>query len=324
MKRALKSPLALRVVVIVMLAGAWEAIARLLITTIGTSGEPIFPSIEYLASHAFLQLSDFWQGGLGVPAPSNGGRETYMGAILALITASRISLTRLVLGIVIGLTAGLLAGFLVSASGVARSMINAPMHILRMVPFLALAPLFEVWFGKSDLGALLFIAYGSAVVSFVGAGHAVGLIPPVMVARAKTQGASRWQIYRWVVIPGSIPALRATVLIVIGLGWTLDVAAEMLGVQSGLGVMMEYSLRFAYTGRVIIVAFVYLVYAGISFYAIQWLTGRMIRWHPSQAGAREKRTRKFAAPKGLSIDRAVAIGAAPTVATDPQGGAPEV
>jgi sulfonate transport system permease protein len=214
------------------------------------------------------------------------------------------SFERLLAGIGLGLVVGIGTGLGVSASKTARSVLSSPAHFLRMVPFLALAPLFEVWFGKSDVGAIFFIAYGSVVVSFVGVVNAVGLVPPVQLARARTEGATRWQIYRWVVLPSIVPAMRATILVVIGLGWTLDVAAEMLGSQSGLGVIMEYALRFAYTGRVILVSFVYLLYAALSFYLVQWLTGWAIRWHPSQAkGSRSKaRTGVRGAGSPLSKD----------------------
>jgi len=281
--RSAVSAAALRLEVVVILAGAWELVAHFAVTRIGTSGEPIFPSLEYLAKNSFLEMSNYWSGGWGVPSPSNGGAQTYLGAILALASASLASFERLFAGIGAGLVVGSVLGLVVSASRAARLMLSGPVHFLRMVPFLALAPLFEVWFGKSDIGAILFIGYGSLVVTFVGVINAVGLVPPVQLARARTEGATRLQTYRLVILPSIMPAMRATILVVIGLGWTLDVAAEMLGAQSGLGVIMEYALRLAYTGRVMLVSFVYLLYAAVSFYLVQWLTGWAIRWHPSQS-----------------------------------------
>ncbi|MDA8289864.1 MAG: ABC transporter permease subunit [Actinomycetota bacterium] len=284
---------------VVLLAVTWELVAHYAVTRIGTSGEPIFPSLEYLAKDSFLQMSNYWSGGWGAPSPGNGGTQTYLGAVLALASASFASFGRLFAGVGLGFVLGVVLGLAVSASKAARSVLSSPVHFLRMVPFLALAPLFEVWFGKSDIGAIVFIGYGSLVVTFVGIVNAVGLVPAVQLARARTEGATRRQIYRWVILPSIVPAMRATILVIIGLGWTLDVAAEMLGAQSGLGVIMEYALRFAYTGRVILVSFVYLVYAAASFYAVQWLTGWAIRWHPSQAKAR--RRRRFSVKPALAL-----------------------
>lgn len=277
------TPGRIRALVALALMGAWELIAHVFVTGIASTGQPIFPSIEYLVGRGFLELSNFWTGGLGAPSPSAGGSQTYWGAALAVLSGSVSSLELVFGGVLIGLVLGVVFGLLVSASGVARAIIAGPAHVLRMVPFLALAPLIEVWFGKSQFGALVFIAYGSAVVAFVGMVSAVALTPPILIARGRTVGATRWVIYRSIILPGCVPAMRATVLLVLGLGWTLDVAAEFLGAQNGLGVMIEYSLRFAYTSQVIVVAFVYLLYAALSFYLVQWLTGKAVAWQPRHA-----------------------------------------
>lgn len=271
--------LLLRLLVIAAAAGIWE-IASHIYTHKGTSGDPTLPTIEFLCTSSFRRLSDFWTGGWGAPSPSAGGKETYWGAILAVAQASAASLERVFVGVGIGLVLGVVIGLLTSTSRRAKAVMAPSMHFLRMVPFLALAPLFEVWFGKSDKGAISFIAYGVAVVVFTGTIGAVGNVPAVFTDRAATNGASRWTTYRRVILPGIVPAMRATLLVALGLAWTLDVAAEILGTQHGLGVMMDYSLRFAYTGRVIVVAFIYLVYAAITYYLVQFLTGVMIRWQP--------------------------------------------
>lgn len=274
-----KAPLLIRLGVIAAVAGAWEAASQVF-THVGTSGDPTLPSLEFLCTSSFRRLSDFWSGGLGAPSPSTGGQETYWGAVLAVAQASAASLERVFLGVGIGLVLGVVVGVLTSTSRQAKALMAPSMHVLRMVPFLALAPLFEVWFGKSNAGAIAFIAYGVGVVVFTGTIGAVGNVPAVFTDRAATNGAPRSTVYRRVILPAIVPAMRATVLVALGLAWTLDVAAEILGTQRGLGVMMDYSLRFAYTGRVIVVAFIYLVYAAITYYLIQYLTGLVVRWQP--------------------------------------------
>lgn len=273
-------PLVVRLAVVAAAAGIWELVARVFVTNLGTSKDPVVPSLEYLITNSFLRLSDFWQGGLGAPAPSRGGQETYWGAVLAVGDASAASLRRIFLGVAIGLIIGGVVGLITSASRPGQALLAPAMHFLRMVPFLALAPLFEVWFGKSDEGAVAFIAYGVAVVVFTGTIGSVSLVPDVYFARAATSGAGVWRTYRNIVLPAIVPTMRATLLIAVGLAWTLDVAAEILGTQSGLGVMMDYALRFSYTGRVIVVAFIYLLFAAVTYYLIDFITGRMIRWQP--------------------------------------------
>jgi sulfonate transport system permease protein len=271
--------LLLRLGVIAAAAVAWELIAHFGITSIGTSKDPNFPSIEYMATRSLLRMSDYWGGGMGAPAPQEGGQETYLGAFFALGSASLATFYRMALGVGLGIVAGAGVALVTSASGVARKIVRPPVHFLRMVPFLALAPLFDVWFGKTTRDAVFFIAYGVGIVMFTGTINAVELTPKVFLLRAATNGAGRIRTYCDVIIPYIIPPMRATVLVSIGLAWTLDVAAELLGAQNGLGVIMQDALRFAYTGRVILIGFVFVVYAVATYYAIQALTARAIQWH---------------------------------------------
>ena len=125
-------------------------------------------------------------------------------------------------------------------------------------------PLFNLWFGANTSGIILFVAYGVAVIMFIGTINAVRNVPKVYLDRAATVGASRTAIFRHVILPAIFPEIRASFLLSFGLSWSLVVAGELLGAQSGLGVIVTYALQFAYTGRVMIVAFLFIIYAGLS------------------------------------------------------------
>lgn len=273
----------LRLGVIAAFILAWEITAHFIVTAKGTSGDPNFPSIEFLGMNSLLRMSDYWSGGMGAPSPQNGGKETYLGAFLALGSASVATLERIGMGVLLGVVAGTGVGLLTAAFAISRYILRPPVHFMRMVPFLALAPLFAVWFGKETRGVVLFIAYGVTVVMFTGTINSVELIPKVFLQRAATNGASTLRVYREIILPFIIPPMRATLLVAIGLAWTLDVAAELLGSQTGLGVIMQDALRFAYTGRVLLVGFVIVLYAALTYYLIEALTARAIRWHAATA-----------------------------------------
>jgi hypothetical protein len=46
------------------------------------------------------------------------------------------------------------------------------------------------------------------------------------------------------------------------------------------GVIVTYALQFAYTGRVMIIAFLFILYAGVSFALFEAVSRRIIDWHP--------------------------------------------
>jgi ABC-type nitrate/sulfonate/bicarbonate transport system permease component len=55
------------------------------------------------------------------------------------------------------------------------------------------------------------------------------------VRAANCLGASRWQVFRHVIIPGALPFIFTGLQISIGVSWFSLVAAEMVSGQYGLG-----------------------------------------------------------------------------------------
>jgi len=270
--------------VLLTLVLLWELLS-LVVTAKGSYDEPLIPGWGYLIGNSLLRMSDYWGGGFGVPAPSEGGPATYAAALLALGSASLITFQRVLFGIAFGTLGGIGLGLLVATFDAARRLIAPTVHIVRMTPFLAMIPLFNLWFGANTFGIILFVAYGVAVIMFIGTVNAVRNVPKVYFDRAATVGASRATVFRHVVLPAIFPEIRASFLLSFGLSWSLVVGGELLGAQSGLGVIVTYALQFAYTGRVMIVAFLFVIYAGLSFALFDAMSRRIIDWHP-QVGQR--------------------------------------
>jgi len=264
---------------LLVLGLAWELLSHV-VTAKGSYDEPLVPGWGYLFGNSLLRMSDYWGGGFGVLAPSEGGPRTYAAALLALGEASLISFERVAGGMVFGVLGGIGLGLLVASSDAARRLIAPTVHIVRMTPFLAMIPLFNLWFGASTFGIILFVAYGVAVIMFIGTINAVRNVPKVYLDRAATVGASRARVFRHVILPAIFPEIRASFLLSFGLSWSLVVAGELLGAQSGLGVIVTYALQFAYTGRVMIVAFLFIIYAGLSFALFEAVSRKIIEWHP--------------------------------------------
>jgi len=265
--------------VLLTLVIAWQLLS-MVVTAKGSYDEPLIPGWDYLMGNSLLRMSDYWGGGFGVPAPSEGGPPTYAAALLALGSASLITFERVLAGIVFGTLGGIGLGLLVATSDIARRLIAPTVHIVRMTPFLAMIPLFNLWFGANTFGIILFVAYGVAVIMFIGTVNAVHNVPKVYLQRAATVGASRAAVFRHVILPAIFPEIRASFLLSFGLSWSLVVGGELLGAQSGLGVIVTYALQFAYTGRVLIIAILFIVYAGLSFSLFEAVSQRIIDWHP--------------------------------------------
>ena len=265
--------------VFLALAAIWQ-LASILFPYESAPGEPMAPGWQIIATRTFLDLADYWPGGFGVAAVARGGPRTYAGAALAVLSNSWDTSLRLYAGLALGALVGLTAGLAVSWSKWSRRIVGLPAQILRTFPMMALIPMFQLWFGATFLGMTLFVAFAVGVIFFTGTVNAVGNVADVYVDCARTQGASRFQIYRSVILPAMFPELRSSILLSLGMAWTAVIAAEFLGAQSGLGQIIVFSQYFGYVDRMFLVALILLLYAAITYALFERVSRRLTEWMP--------------------------------------------
>lgn len=270
---------------IVALLGAWQ-IAGYLAPTSPLRQSPIVPPWEFVFGPSLLGMSDYWKIPMWAPVPERGGEQTYLGAALALGYHSALTLFRVAAGSALGAGVGITLGLLVSLSSTARRLVAMPLHVLRMLPLLAMIPLFQFWLGANNLSAIVFVAYGVGVVYFVGTLNAVANVPTRYVEAAMTLGASRFMIYRRVVIPAIQPELYSSVFLTLGLAWSAVIGAEYIGVESGIGRMIIWAEFFTHTGRMTLVTIFIIIYAIISFEIMKRIRARALAWMPEQRESR--------------------------------------
>lgn len=160
-------------------------------------------------------------------------------------------------GFVIGCTLGILIGLSMAYSKVTRELFGGVMNFIRPVPVFALIPLFVLWFGITETPQIALISLGCSVILGVTTIEAVRNVPPVYVRGALTLGASRLTIYRTVVIPWTFPHLLGAIRVAAAASWGLDVAAEYLGAQSGLGYLMILREQYLDTAGIVLIVLIY-------------------------------------------------------------------
>jgi sulfonate transport system permease protein len=269
------------IAVIAGMAALWQ-LASILVRAESVPGEPMVPGWQVVATRTFISLADYWQGGLGVTAVAQGGQRTYLGAALGIVSNSVDTSLRLYAGLVLGAIVGTVAGLAVSWSRWTRRLVALPGQVARTFPLLALIPLFQLWFGLTFTGMVLFVTYAVAVILFTGTVNAVSNIPPVYLDYARTLGASRARLYRSVILPAMFPELRSSILLGLGTAWTAVVGAEFLGAQTGLGQIIVYSRQFGYVDRMFLVALILLVYAAVTFAVFERASRRLTEWMPRE------------------------------------------
>jgi ABC-type nitrate/sulfonate/bicarbonate transport system permease component len=114
-------------------------------------------------------------------------------------------------------------------------------EMLRPIPILAWVPLAIVMFIATE-SAVIYLAFlASFFATALNTMLGVESIDESYVRAASCLGASRWQVFRHVIVPGALPFIFTGLQISIGVSWFSLVAAEMVSGQYGLGYVINTS-----------------------------------------------------------------------------------
>jgi NitT/TauT family transport system permease protein len=157
--------------------------------------------------------------------------------------------------------------------------ITPQLLFFQVVPKVAIAPLFLVWFGVGTTPKVL-VAF---LISFfpIVIDAAVGLrsMSSEMTDLARSMGATRWQLFARFRLPTSLPYLFSGLKVAATLAVAGAVVGEFVGADKGLGYLllvtnsnMETALMFATIVALTIIGLVF-------FYLVEFLEAFLIPWH---------------------------------------------
>lgn len=192
----------------------------------------------------------------------------------AIVTTVGMTLTGFLIGTLFGAASGLLMAY----SRTIRDLLSSVFDFMRPVPVFALIPLFILWFGIGRLPQIVLIALGTSVILGVTTLEAIRNVPPIYVRAALTMGAGRGTIYRTVIVPHIIPHLVGSIRVAAAASWGLDVAAEFMGSQEGLGYLIILQQTFLRTPGIILLVIIYSILALMLDRLIALLELRVTRW----------------------------------------------
>ena len=155
-----------------------------------------------------------------------------------LVTDSLVSLRRIFAGFVVGCTIGAGLGLLMGVVSLARRFLDPYIQFGRFVPSISLLSPALIWFGIGEGSKLFLITYTTTFIVLLNTLGAVANVPRNKIRAAQSLGATRWQLFRLVVLPASLHGIFTGMRVGMGLSFTTVVAAEMIAADSGLGYLI--------------------------------------------------------------------------------------
>ena len=155
------------------------------------------------------------------------------------------------------------------------------MLFFQVVPKVAIAPLFLVWFGVGAMPKIL-IAF---LISFfpIVIDAAVGLrsMSAEMNDLARSMGASKMQVFTQFRLPTSLPYLFSGLKVAATLAVAGAVVGEFVGADKGLGYLLMVTGTNLETAMVFATLAMLTLLGLVFFYAVEFLETLLIPWHVS-------------------------------------------
>ncbi|WP_186438179.1 ABC transporter permease [Cohnella terricola] len=234
----------------VTLLTAWQVLGDL-----GLISDLLFPT-PYAIGVAFVELS------------KSGVLWKHIG----------VSVQRVVTGFLIGASLGFVVGIAVGLFRRTEKLLDPTVQMIRMIPSLAIVPLFVLWFGIGELSKILIIAQATFFQLYINTFLGIRNVDKKLFEVTYVLGYSRFQQIIRLVLPAALPNILLGVRISFGISWLGLVVAELTASTSGIGYMMSDARQFSNTPVVFVGIFLFAVLGLTADSLIRLLQIRMLRW----------------------------------------------
>jgi taurine transport system permease protein len=154
------------------------------------------------------------------------------------------SLFRVVTGFLLAVVTAVPLGLAIGYSRKVEAVFDPLIEFYRPLPPLAYYTLLVIWLGienESKIALLYLAAFPPLSVSAMAGVRGVA---PERIQGAQSLGASRWQVFRYVIFPSCLPDIFTGMRVSIAFTYTTLVAAEMVAATSGIGWMVLDASKF--------------------------------------------------------------------------------
>jgi len=177
----------------------------------------------------------------------------------ALAAQIGVSLTRATVGGATGILLGLILGTVAGLSRLGEEFLDALLQMLRTVPFLALVPLFIVWFGIGEAPKLLLIALATMFPVYLNSYAGVRNVDRKVIEAMRSFGLSGRRLVSEVVLPLALPQIFTGLRYALGISVLVLIAAEQINASAGLGYLLNSAQMYQQVDVILICIAVYAV-----------------------------------------------------------------
>jgi sulfonate transport system permease protein len=170
------------------------------------------------------------------------------------------------------------------AAGLSRAgeeIVDAPMQMIRTLPFLGLVPLFILWFGIGETPKIALVALGTTFPIYLNLFSGIRGVDLKLVEAARVFGLDRRGVVRHVILPGALPSALVGLRYSLGVAWLSLVIAEQINATAGIGYLINDARDFLRTDIIVVGLLVYALLGLAADALVRSLERRALAWRPS-------------------------------------------
>jgi sulfonate transport system permease protein len=190
----------------------------------------------------------------------------------------QISGLRAIAGYALGGGLGLAVGIIVGQFRKAEKSLDPTIQMIRMIPSLAIIPLFILWFGIGEESKVLIIAKSAFFPLYINTFLGIRNVDNKLYEVARVLQFNHYKVITKLTIPASLPNIILGARLSAGLSWLGLVVAELIASTSGIGYMMSDARQFADTPVVFVGIFLFAALGLLSDWLLTLLERRLLIW----------------------------------------------
>lgn len=148
------------------------------------------------------------------------------------------SLSRLLLAFLLALATAVPLGLVSGYFPKIRAALDPLIEFYRPLPPLAYYTLLILWFGIGNESKIALLYLAAFPPMYIAALSGVKGVLGDRIHSAESLGASKWQVFRYIIFPSCLPEIFTGMRTAAGFTYTTLVAAEMVAAVSGIGWMV--------------------------------------------------------------------------------------
>jgi sulfonate transport system permease protein len=196
-----------------------------------------------------------------------------------------ISLQRVAEGLVLGVAVGVLLAVACGLFWLGEDLLDPVIQAARAVPILGLVPLVIIWFGVGETPKVFLIALGCVFPVYLNTYAGIRGVDLKLVEAGQTFGLSRWGLVRRVILPGALPGFLTGLRFALVGSWIIDVVAEEINAQSGLGYLINQAQTTNRTDIMFLCLALYAILGLLADALVRGLERRLLVWRRGFTGA---------------------------------------